>query len=82
MFGKLEPQNPLMRLGYLYTYCEEHNLPLLPVIVVTKKTKLPADMAPYSPYKPDGPDPNVEREKVFNYDWFAIHPPCEGDLHD
>lgn len=82
MFGKPEPRNSLMRLGHLYTYCEEHGLPILPVIVVTKKTGLPADMAPYYPNKPDGPEPNAERAKVFNYDWFAIHPPCERDLHD
>jgi hypothetical protein len=70
-----------LRLGQLYTYCAERGLPILPVIVVTKETGLPADMAPYYPNERNGPEPNAEREKVFNYDWFALHPPCEGDLH-
>jgi hypothetical protein len=79
---KREGQWKGLRLGQLYSYCRKRRLPLLPVIVVTKQTGLPADMAPYRPNKPDGPEPNAEREKVFNFDWFALHPPCEGDLHD
>lgn len=80
--GKRAGQWKGMRLGFLYAYCKERGLPLLPVIVVTKETGLPADMAPYRPNKLDGPDPNAERERVFHFDWFAIHPPREGDMHD
>jgi hypothetical protein len=80
--GKRAGQWKGMRLGSLYAYCEERGLPILPVIVVTKKTGLPADLAPYRPNERHGPEPNAEREKVFDYDWFGIHPPCEGDLHN
>jgi hypothetical protein len=68
-----------LRLGHLYEYCVSRGLPLLPVIVVSKSTGLPADLAPYRPAKVDGPDPNAEREKVFNYDWFDLYPPRDTD---
>lgn len=66
-----------MRLGQLLTYCKTRNLPLLPVIVVLKDTGLPANMAPYNP-----PEPNAERERVFNFNWYDLHPPIESDLEN
>jgi len=64
-----------MRLGQLFTYCKERRLPLLPVIVVTKKTGKPADLAPYNP-----PDTDEERERVFDFDWYGYYPPSESEL--
>jgi hypothetical protein len=76
MFGTRAPRHPAMRLGALFAYCEDRNLPLLPVIVVTKKTWTPARDAPYDASM------NAKTAAVFNYDWYGIHPPCEADLHD
>ena len=75
LLGKRAGQWKGMQLGQLLTYCKDRSLPLLPVIVITKKTGLPADTAPYS-------DPNAERELVFNFDWYDLHPPVESDLED
>jgi hypothetical protein len=80
--GKRAGQWKGLRLGQLYTYCDKRRLPILPVIVVTKETGLPADMAPYHPNNINGPHPNGEREKVFNFNWFDLHPPCESEIPD
>lgn len=64
-----------LKLGHLWTYCKNRKFPLLPVIVVTKKTGKPADLAPYNP-----PDLDKERERVFEFNWYAYFPPSESDL--
>jgi hypothetical protein len=78
--GKRAGQWKGLRLGQLFKYCKDRGLPLLPVIVVTKDTGLPADMAPYFPAKPDGREPNAEREDVFRYDWYALCPPRKSEI--
>jgi hypothetical protein len=51
-------------------------LPPLNCIVVNKKTGLPGDEIPID----DGVDLNVERERVYRFDWFDIYPPSEKEL--
>lgn len=73
--GKRAGQWRGLQLGQLLTYCKARKLPLLPAIVVMKKTGLPADTAPY-----EGKDLNAERETVFNFDWYALYPPNDSEL--
>lgn len=72
--GKRAGQWKGMQLGQLLAYCRDRKLPLLPVIVITKETGLPADMAPYNSH-----EANAERERVFNFDWYDLHPPSEEE---
>ncbi len=61
------------QLGHLYFYCEHNDLPVLSVLVVAKETGLPQGGV-------GDRDPNVERERVFGYDWFGMHPPTAEEL--
>jgi hypothetical protein len=74
MLEKRAPRSRAMRLGHLLTYCRKNNLPELPVIVVAKKTGIPAPLAPYPP------DVANKINKVFQFDWYSVHPPTEADL--
>lgn len=78
MLGKRAPRSRAMRLGQLYTYCKQRELPLLPVIVVTIKSNStkPADLAPY-----DSDTLDAERERVYDFNWFDLHPPTETELN-
>ncbi len=60
-------------LGHLYFYCEQNGLPVLSVLVVEKDTGLPKGGV-------GDRDPDVEREKVFRYDWFGMHPPTAEEM--
>jgi hypothetical protein len=74
MLRKRAPRSRSMGLGYLYAYCERKHLPLLPVIVVDKKTGRPEPLDIY---------PNVAKEtnKVFLFDWYGIHPPSKAEAN-
>jgi hypothetical protein len=77
MLGKKAPRSKSMRLGHLYTYCEQRNLPRLPAIVVEKGTRKPAPDAPY-----DRNTVSDEIANVFAFNWYDILPPTEADLDD
>jgi putative restriction endonuclease len=64
---------PLHLIGY---YCEHHNLPLLDDLVVNSGG-VPGEG--FFEVHPDA-DPNAERERVFNFDWFGIVPPTPEEL--
>lgn len=56
------------RLGGIAIFCMEHNLPLLPVIVVLKNKEKPSDGAIL--YRHYGiTDVEAEQEACFAYDW-------------
>ena len=75
MLGKKAPRSAAMRLGYLYTYCKQRNLPLLTAIVVEKGKNKPAANAPYDPATVSKDILNVFAEK-----WYDILPPTLEDL--
>lgn len=61
----------------IYTYCRHNGLPALTTIVVSKERG-----------EPTGGDERFggrenmykEREKVYQFDWYKILPPCLSDL--
>ena len=60
--------DPIMR------YCEHNNLPPLTVLIVREDTGSPGTgLTTIS-------NENVDREAVFNYNWYSIYPPTEGDF--
>lgn len=64
------------QLGHLMYWCSENGLPPLTVLVVNKTTGLPGVGLV------EALDLNSDRERVFNYDWYAIVPPTAGELPD
>ena len=60
--------DPIMR------YCEDHKLPPLTVLVVNQDTGLPGEGLTTLE------NVNVDRERVFAYDWFSIEPPETKDF--
>jgi alkylated DNA nucleotide flippase Atl1 len=60
-------------LGHIMYFCQQNRLPPLTVLVVTEVTGLPAEGLTCD-------DLNADREKVFNYDWFAIVSPAPEEL--
>ena len=72
--------NPLATidpLDHISLYCRRAGLPPLTVLVVNRDTGLPG--TGWDRVNP-GRDPNVERERVFNYDWFTIVPPTPEEF--
>ena len=60
--------NPVMR------YCQTNGLPPLTILVVRQDTKEPGRGFPRRNAL------NVDREEVFNYDWFGIVPPTPEEF--
>ena len=61
-------------LGQIQRYCERNQLPLLPILVVSKKTGRPGSGFP------SVKDMDVERERVFAHNWFGMKPPAAVDF--
>lgn len=61
-------------LNPILHYCERNDLPLLPILVVSKETGRPG------PGFPAVKDLDVERERVFAHNWFGMKPPSASDF--
>ena len=64
-------------LGHIAFYCIDNDLPALTSIVVGKRRGTPGKDIPVNPAHMDS-----EREAVYEFDWFNIHPPSSGDLSE
>lgn len=62
-------------LGHIMYYCRRNGLPPLTVLVVNQRTGLPGKGLTKT-------ELNADREKVFDYDWFAIYPPTIEELRE
>ena len=60
--------DPIMR------YCKQNQLPPLTILVVNEHTGSPGEGLTTIENE------NADREKVFNYNWYNIYPPTEGDF--
>lgn len=60
--------DPIMR------YCKQNNLPPLTIIVVSETTGSPGEGLTAVRNE------NLDREAVFNYDWYNLYPPSEADF--
>ena len=72
-------------LGPIMWYCKKEKFPALTVIVVACDTGVPGDgLITIKKEKTDGvkkeEDVDKERERVFNFNWFAEEPPTELDF--
>ena len=61
-------------LGPIMYYCAENELPPLTVLVVNRDTGMPGEGLTTID------DVNVDRERVFTHDWFAMEPPETDDF--
>jgi hypothetical protein len=62
-------------LGCILQYCQQNDLPLLNCLVVARETGRPG-------YMPPGVDPDAERERVYECDWYNILAPSSSNLAD
>jgi hypothetical protein len=62
-------------LGHIAYFCSSHGLPPLPVIVVGKGRGTAGEGIPVEHQALD-----IEREKVYAFDWYNIVPPSEDEL--
>jgi hypothetical protein len=62
-------------LGHIAYYCEENDIPPLTTLVVEKGTGRPGHRIPVDPARID-----VERENIYQFDWYNLFPPSEADL--
>ena len=63
-------------LGPIMNYCEENELPPLTVLIVNQETGLPSEGLVTLE------EVNLDREAVFNYDWFTLNPPQNSDFEE
>jgi putative restriction endonuclease len=68
-----EPSTVVYILGHIMLLCRENKLPPLTLLVVNDTTGLPVVGRTSVDY-------HVEREAVYNYDWYAHWPPSAEDL--
>lgn len=61
-------------LGLVMDYCERNELPPLTVLVVNKKTGRPGEGLTTLQ------EPNRDRERVFDYQWFRLPPVQASDF--
>ncbi|CAA9364646.1 MAG: hypothetical protein AVDCRST_MAG93-7875 [uncultured Chloroflexia bacterium] len=73
--GSGRPIGPM--LGPINAFCQANYLPPLAELVVTVAHGKPG-------YREDDPmgDVLIDREEVFNYDWYAISPPTTEDYRE
>lgn len=64
-------------LDVVAEFCQQDDLPMLPVIVVNQETGLPGEGILRHI---DEEELNSEREKVYAYDWFMVIPPSADDF--
>ncbi|MCA1940143.1 MAG: hypothetical protein LDL26_04035 [Caenispirillum bisanense] len=62
-------------LGHIAYFCEDHDLPQLNVIVVSKGKGVPGDLIPLEPNEVD-----AVREAVYATNWYDIVPPSPQAL--
>jgi alkylated DNA nucleotide flippase Atl1 len=62
-------------LGHIMHYCIQGDLPPLTVLVVNQSTGLPGEGLIQA-------DLNVDREKVFGFNWFGLVPPTPVELEN
>ena len=62
-------------LGHIAFYCEDNKLPSLTAIVVGKNRGTPGADIPI----PQG-EIDREKEKVYSFDWYNVHPPLPEQL--
>ena len=62
------------QLGPIMFYCKDNGLPPLTVLVVNQETGLPGEGLSTLE------EVNIDREKVFNFDWFSLEPPQVSDF--
>ena len=75
--GKLTGLQPLGLANFLNPilhYCARNQLPMLPILVVSKDTGQPGQGFP------EGIDWDGERERVFAHNWFKMKPPTADDF--
>ena len=70
----LQPLGLANFLNPILHYCERNQLPLLPILVVSKETGRPG------PGFPAVKDLDAERERVFAHNWFGMKPPAAVDF--
>jgi hypothetical protein len=75
MYGKKAAGVLAKILGHIAFYCEDNNLPPLTTIVVEKDAGKPGYRIPVDPKRID-----LERENVYQHDWYDVYPPSEADL--
>lgn len=61
------------QLGHIMFFCAQNNLPPLTVLVVNSDTGLPGEGLETKR------DLHKERERTFNFDWYALIPPAIED---
>ena len=64
-------------LDVVAEFCQQNDLPMLPVIVVNQETGLPGEGILRHI---DEVELNSERERVYAYDWFMVIPPSPDDF--
>ncbi|MEP7357660.1 MAG: hypothetical protein ABI847_10505 [Anaerolineales bacterium] len=69
-----DPGAVVFILGHIMLLCREHQLPPLTLLVINEKTGLGMTVGRGTA------DPNLDREAVYNYDWYAYWPPTSEDL--
>jgi hypothetical protein len=62
-------------LGNIAFYCKDNDLSLITALVIEKGSGRPGDRIPIDPARID-----EERENVYQYDSYNIHPPSEAEL--
>lgn len=62
-------------LGYVAFYCKDNDLPPLTALVVRKGGGEPGSGIPV-----DQTTIDAQREDVYAFDWFDLHPPSEDEL--
>ena len=63
-------------LGHIAHWCQDNELPILPVLVVNQKTWQPGDG--YPRYR----DIDEEKRDVFRHNWFLHFPPTPESMQD
>ena len=74
IMGGGNPRNMGKYLEPIYRLCKQRGWPPLTVLVVNKATGVPSDGLPLDAAVP------VERERVFNFNWFELEPPETPDF--
>jgi len=68
-----DPSSVVYILGHIMLLCRENKLPPLTLLVVNDTTGMPV-------VGRSSVDYHVEREAVYNHDWYAHWPPSSEDL--
>jgi hypothetical protein len=64
-------------LGHVFFWCRDNELPFLTVLVVNQDSGVPGEGFEELTR---GLDLNVERERVYDFDWYGLVPPTPEEL--